>query len=41
MGNIAGEIEAAMYEAHLDEFVNNFFEKVRQGKRRRYSRTGD
>ena len=27
MGNIADEIEAAMYEAHLDEFVNTFFEK--------------
>ena len=28
MGRIADEIEAAMYEAHLDEFVNTFFEKV-------------
>ncbi|MBQ7009190.1 MAG: hypothetical protein IJN05_08265 [Ruminococcus sp.] len=27
MGRIANEIEAAMYEAHLDEFVNTFFEK--------------
>lgn len=27
MGRIADEIETAMYEAHLDEFVNNFFEK--------------
>ena len=27
MGNIADEIEAAMYEAHLDEFVNNFIKK--------------
>ena len=27
MGRIADEIEAAMYEAHLDEFVNTFFEE--------------
>lgn len=27
MGNIADEIEAAMYEAHLDELVNTFFEE--------------
>lgn len=27
MGRIADEIETAMYEAHLDEFVNTFFEK--------------
>lgn len=27
MGKIADEIETAMYEAHLDEFVNTFFEK--------------
>ena len=27
MGRIADEIEKAMYEAHLDEFVNTFFEK--------------
>lgn len=27
MGRIADEIEAAMYEAHLDEFVNAFFEE--------------
>lgn len=27
MGRIADEIEKAMYEAHLDEFVNAFFEK--------------
>ena len=27
MGRIADEIEAAMYEAHPDEFVNTFFEK--------------
>lgn len=27
MGRIADEIETAMYEAHIDEFVNNFFEK--------------
>lgn len=27
MGRIADEIEAAMYEAHLDDFVNAFFEK--------------
>lgn len=27
MGRIADEIEAAMYKAHLDEFVNTFFEK--------------
>lgn len=27
MGRIADEIETAMYEAHLDEFVNTFFAK--------------
>ena len=27
MDRIADEIEAAMYEAHLEEFVNTFFEK--------------
>ena len=27
MGRIADEIETAMYEAHLDEFVNTFFEE--------------
>ncbi len=27
MGRIADEIEKAMYESHLDEFVNAFFEK--------------
>ena len=27
MGRIANEIEAAMYEAHLDELVNTFFEE--------------
>ena len=27
MGRIADEIETAIYEAHLDEFVNTFFEK--------------
>lgn len=27
MGRIADEIEAAMYEAHLDKFVNTFFEE--------------
>lgn len=27
MSRIANEIEAAMYEAHLDEFINTFFEE--------------
>ncbi len=27
MGRIADEIEAAVYEAHLDKFVNTFFEE--------------
>ena len=27
MGRIADEIETAMNEAHLDEFVNTFFEE--------------